>query len=186
MRFHRKEADMSAAARKHTVQDTLSAAKRLAPTIARRAPEIERARRIPRDLLDELVAAGCFRVLTPTSHGGLGADLASGMKIFEALARADASVGWTVMIGSASWIDLLGLPRATFDNLFASAPNVIFAGVFNPSGSVRQSRAATMSRGDGASPVAVSTPTGCSATTSRASKMEYPTCAWRCSHPTRS
>ena len=56
--------------------------------------------------------------------------------MFEALARADASVGWTVMIGGTSWIDLVGLPRATFDKLFASRPNVIFAGVFSPSGSI--------------------------------------------------
>lgn len=31
---------------------------------------------MPRDLLDELRVAGCFRILLPRSHGGLGADLA--------------------------------------------------------------------------------------------------------------
>jgi hypothetical protein len=41
---------------------------------------VESARRIPRDLPDELAAAGCFRVLTPTSHGGLDADLPTGMR----------------------------------------------------------------------------------------------------------
>ena len=54
---------------------------------------------MPRDLLDELIAAGCFRVLLPSTHGGIGADLPSAMRVFETLARADASVGWTVMIG---------------------------------------------------------------------------------------
>jgi alkylation response protein AidB-like acyl-CoA dehydrogenase len=58
------------------------------------------------------------------------------MKIFETLARADASVGWTIMIGGTSWIDLVGLPRAAFDELFASGRNVVFAGVFSPSGSI--------------------------------------------------
>lgn len=116
--------------------DAVEAMRPLASTIAKRAPEIEGARRIPHDLLDELVAAGCFRVLTPTSHGGLGADLPTGMRMLEVLARADASVAWAVMIGGASWIDLVGLPRATFDELFASGPNVIFAGVFSPSGSI--------------------------------------------------
>ena len=118
--------------------DTLEPVRRLASTITRRAGEIEAARRVPRDLLDDLAAAGCFRVLTPTSHGGLGADLASGMRVFEALARADASVGWTVMIGGTSWIDLVGLPRTAFDELFASSRNVIFAGVFSPSGSITE------------------------------------------------
>jgi alkylation response protein AidB-like acyl-CoA dehydrogenase len=127
---------MTMAAREQTVASPIEVARRLAPTIARRAPEVESARRIPRELLDELAAAGCFRVLVPTSLGGLGADLPRGMKIFETLARADASVGWSVMIGGTSWIDLVGLPRATFEKLFSSRPNVIFAGVFSPSGSI--------------------------------------------------
>jgi indole-3-acetate monooxygenase len=132
----KRKADPTMATQKHTVEAAIEAARALAPSVARRAAEVESARRTPRDLLDELAAAGCFRVLTPTSHGGLGADLPSGMKVFEILARADASVGWTVMIGGTSWIDLVGLPRATFDKLFTSRPNVIFAGVFSPSGSI--------------------------------------------------
>ena len=74
---------------------------------------------MPRDLLDDLVAAGCFRLLLPRSHGGVGADLPAAMRVIETLARADASVGWTVMIGATSWCDLAGLPRSTFDALFA-------------------------------------------------------------------
>jgi indole-3-acetate monooxygenase len=127
---------MTMASQKHTVEASIEAARRLAPIVARRAAEVESARRTPRDLLDDLAAAGCFRVLTPPSHGGLGADLPSGMRIFEILARADASVGWTVMIGGTSWIDLVGLPRASFDKLFTSGHSVVFAGVFSPSGSI--------------------------------------------------
>jgi indole-3-acetate monooxygenase len=127
---------MTTVNRTSTVQETVGAARALTDTIGKRAAEIERARRVPRDLLEDLVATGCFSVLVPISHGGLGADLASAMRVFETLARADASVGWTVMIGAASWCDLVGLPRATFDALFASRPRVIIAGVFSPSGSI--------------------------------------------------
>jgi alkylation response protein AidB-like acyl-CoA dehydrogenase len=126
----------SAADRDSRVEDTLGAARALADTIARRAAEIERTRRVPSDLLHELIAAGCFRVLLPESHGGFGADLSSAMRLFETLARADASVGWTVMIGAGCWLDLVGLPRRSFDALFAARPHVITAGVFNPSGSI--------------------------------------------------
>lgn len=118
-----------------TAQGVLDATRELASTIAGRAAEIESARRVPRGLLDELIGAGCFRMLMPSSHGGLGADLPSVMRVIESLARADASVGWTVMIGGGSWVDLTGLPRATFDALFA-APDVIVAGAINPSGSI--------------------------------------------------
>jgi alkylation response protein AidB-like acyl-CoA dehydrogenase len=114
----------------------LERTRELRPAIAERAPEIEAAGRLPQDLLSELIDAGCFRMLLPASHGGLSADLSDAMRIYENLARADASVGWTVMIGSGSWVDLVGLPRASFDALFADEHDTIFAGVFNPSGSV--------------------------------------------------
>jgi alkylation response protein AidB-like acyl-CoA dehydrogenase len=39
------------------------------------------------------------------------------------------------MIGAGSWVDLAGLPRATFDALFADGPAII-AGAINPSGSI--------------------------------------------------
>ena len=118
-----------------TAADVLDATCELAPTIAARAAEIEAARRLPPDLLDDLRRVGCFRVLRPRTHGGLGAELPAAMRIIESLARVDASVAWTVMIGSATWIDMAGLPRATFDAVF-STPEVITAGVFNPTGSI--------------------------------------------------
>ena len=94
-----------------TAVDVLEAVESMAPAIASRAAEIEAARRLPADLLDELKRAGAFRLTRPASHGGIGADLPSAMRVFEALARADASVGWTVMIGGASWPDLAGRER---------------------------------------------------------------------------
>jgi indole-3-acetate monooxygenase len=122
-----------------TTAVVLEAVRRLQPTIAGRAAEIEAARRLPLDLLDELVAAGCFRVVLPRTHGGLGADPVGAMRVFEALARADASVGWTVMIGAGSWLDLAALPRATFDELFPAGRTTITAGAFNPTGSIAAS-----------------------------------------------
>jgi indole-3-acetate monooxygenase len=116
-----------------TPRGVLDAARRLAPSISARAGEIEAGRRVPRALLDDLVAAGVFRILRPTTHGGAEADLTGAMRLFETLARADASVAWTAMIGSASWCDLVSLPRATFDELFA-APDAITAGAFAPAG----------------------------------------------------
>jgi indole-3-acetate monooxygenase len=119
-----------------TATGVLDAVHRLTPDIAGRAAEIEAARRLPPDLLDQLVAAGCFRLLVPATYGGIEADLPAAIDVFEALARADTSVGWTVMIGAGSWCDLAGLPRPTFDDLFARGPDVITAGVFNPTATI--------------------------------------------------
>jgi indole-3-acetate monooxygenase len=119
-----------------TPDGVLAAAQALGSVIAARSAEVEAARRVPRDLLDDLLAAGCLHILRPTSHGGVGADLGWALRVHEALARADASVAWTAMITGGSWIDLAGLPRRSFDALFARSPDVLFAGVFAPTGSI--------------------------------------------------
>jgi alkylation response protein AidB-like acyl-CoA dehydrogenase len=112
----------------------LDAVRELAPTIAARADEIEAARRLPADLVTDLTAAGCFGMLRPGSHGGAGVDLATSMRVYEDLSRADASVGWTVAIGAGCWLDLVGLPRQTFDAVFADDPDVKVGGAIRPAG----------------------------------------------------
>ena len=119
-----------------TVETVLQGVRQLVPSISDRAYEIEAGRRVPLDLIDELRAAGCFRLVRPATHGGLEASIADAMRALESLARADASVAWTVMIGAGSWIDLANLPRETFDALYATNPDAITAGVFNPSGAI--------------------------------------------------
>jgi alkylation response protein AidB-like acyl-CoA dehydrogenase len=118
-----------------TTNDVLRAVQELAPTIATRAAEIEAARRVPTDLLRQLVDAGCFRLLRPRALGGLDADVPGALGVLETLARADASTAWVVMIGAGSWIDLAGLPRTSLDALFVDR-DAIVAGAFNPTGSV--------------------------------------------------
>jgi alkylation response protein AidB-like acyl-CoA dehydrogenase len=114
--------------------DILDQVKAMAPDIAARSAEIEASRRVPPDLLDRLKAAGCFRLLLPASHGGAEADLVEAMQVGEELSRADASVGWIVLIGGGIWIDVAELPRATFDSLYPADRDTVGAGVFNPSG----------------------------------------------------
>src|SRR6188474_2957105 len=112
----------------------LDAVRSLAPKITARAAEIETARRLPRDLIRDLTAAGCFRMLVPRSHGGGGFDLPSAMSVIEELSRADASVAWTTVNLAGGWINVGSIPRATFDALYANGPDVILGGVFAPSG----------------------------------------------------
>jgi alkylation response protein AidB-like acyl-CoA dehydrogenase len=111
-------------------------ARTLATSLADRSAEIEAARRLPADVLAELVAAGCFRILLPRSHGGSEATLAEALSLYELLAVADPATGWTVMIGATGWCDLAALPRPTFDALFTPEADVIMAGAFAPSGSI--------------------------------------------------
>jgi alkylation response protein AidB-like acyl-CoA dehydrogenase len=112
----------------------LDAVRNLAPKITARAAETEATRRLPPDLIRDLTAAGCFRMLVPRSHGGTGFDLASAMSVIEELSRADASVAWTTMNLAGGWINLGSIPRSMFDALYAKGPDVIIGGVFAPSG----------------------------------------------------
>jgi alkylation response protein AidB-like acyl-CoA dehydrogenase len=114
----------------------LEAVRALAPTISARAPEVEKARRMPRDLIRDLTAAGCFRMMVPRSHGGGGFDLASAMSVVEELARADGSAAWTTMNLAGNWVNLGAVPRATFDAMYANGPDVLIGGVFAPSGTL--------------------------------------------------
>ena len=114
--------------------DVLAAVRDLAPCISARSAEIESERRLPLDLLDQLIAAGCFRMLTPRSHGGLEVDLLLSMEIIETIAGDDGATGWTVMIGSESPMLLALLPRSRFDQIYANTPDVIVGGGFAPRG----------------------------------------------------
>jgi alkylation response protein AidB-like acyl-CoA dehydrogenase len=111
----------------------LDAVAELAPVIAARAAETEAARRVPPDLVADLAAAGCFRMLLPASHGGHGVDLPTAIQVLEELSRADGSVGWTVALGASAWRDLSGLSRESFDAVF-TGDEVIVAGAISPAG----------------------------------------------------
>jgi alkylation response protein AidB-like acyl-CoA dehydrogenase len=106
----------------------------LAPSISKRSPEIDAARRLPPDLLVQLIDAGCFRMFVPKSHGGLDVDFPTSMEIIETLATADGSCGWVVMIGCETPMLLALLSRKHFDSLYAASPDVIIAGAFAPRG----------------------------------------------------
>ncbi|MFG2007847.1 acyl-CoA dehydrogenase family protein [Micromonospora sp. NPDC048868] len=106
----------------------------LLPEVSRRAGEIEAARGLPADLLDSLRAAGCFRMFVPRSHGGYEADLHTGLRVLESLARADGSTGWTVMIGAETPHLVAMLSRDRFDKVYADGPDVVVGGGFAPQG----------------------------------------------------
>ncbi len=112
----------------------LAAVDALVPTIEARADEIETARRLPPDLVEQLVTCGCFRLLVPATNGGAEAAWPAHIEMIRTLARADGSVGWTVMIGSSAPVILGMLPPETFDEVYASSADVVIAGAFNPTG----------------------------------------------------
>ncbi len=110
----------------------------LLATIEAQAPAIEKARRMPIELVHQLKQAGIFRLLCPLSVGGAQCDYPTSVELLTQLAKADGSVGWSLMIGCETPQLLALLPKATFDAIYADGPDVIIGGAFAPKGSATQ------------------------------------------------
>ena len=104
-------------------------------------------------------------MLVPRSHGGAELALPAQMRVLEELARADGSVGWTVMIGGEAPV-LLGKPRARPSTPSTAGPDVILAGTIKPSGVATPVDGGFRPPDSGRSPAAACTPTGSSPTAS--------------------
>jgi indole-3-acetate monooxygenase len=117
-----------------TVAAMIYAIREMRPRLDSRAREIEAARRVPTDILDELQRLGVFRVNTPRSHGGLELPLRESCEVLAELARVDGSVGWVVMIGSFASLLLGRLPRPMFEHIYREGPDIRMAGSVTPGG----------------------------------------------------
>lgn len=96
----------------------------LCSRLAGRNDEIEAARRLPDDIASALRATGIFRSWLPRELGGAEADPAEVMGALEALAAADASVGWCAAIGVGSNLVAGYLPRRGAEELYPTGTEV--------------------------------------------------------------
>lgn len=112
----------------------LERADALVPTLRERTDEIERGRRVPADLSDQLGAAGLYRMLAPRAVGGEEVHPRTFARALETVATGDSAAAWTVMTGSTTGL-LLGYVEPDFAReVLDSAPRAALAGVFAPSG----------------------------------------------------
>jgi indole-3-acetate monooxygenase len=102
----------------------LHAAIGLAEQIRAASDEIERGRRIPPGIAQAMKDAGVFGMTMPRNWGGPELDPLTQFRVIEALAMADASVGWCAMIGCDG-----GHVTAFLDQVVARAmyPDVLVA-----------------------------------------------------------
>lgn len=114
----------------HPVLDRLRAA---LPSIGIRAEEIERARQLPADIADTLVATGVFKLCVPQVLGGQEAHPLVLMQAIEAASIADGSTGWNVMIGATSGATAAWL-APDVARLIHGDPRTVTGGIFAPRG----------------------------------------------------
>jgi alkylation response protein AidB-like acyl-CoA dehydrogenase len=100
----------------------------LLPAIRARRQEIEQARRMPRDLVEELRKTGMFSLSVPRAFGGTEAAPVDIMRAIETVATADGSAGWCAMIANGSNIAAGYMSELGAREVFAD-PNAPAAGI---------------------------------------------------------
>ena len=115
----------------------LAAAARVAPTLAAAAADSEAGGTLARAAIDALDANGLFAMAAPRAVGGAEADVATLVDVFAAVARADTSAGWALMI-SSTLASVAGayLPEAGAREVFADRVPTC-AGLVSPAGVAR-------------------------------------------------
>ena len=100
------------------------------------APETERKRQLPGELVDRLRDSGLMLAGAPQEAGGLELDPEPALRCAEEIARGDASAGWCVAIADTSSLLAAYLPEGSRAELFGD-PRRVAAGVWAPRGKAR-------------------------------------------------
>ena len=90
--------------------------------------EIEREQRFPRPLVENMRAAGFYRMVVPRSLGGLGADPLTYLRVVELMAEGCGSVGWNLANNGIVQLVSLGLSDEGVHEFYAKGPDTAGAG----------------------------------------------------------
>jgi alkylation response protein AidB-like acyl-CoA dehydrogenase len=116
-----------------TAAQLLARLERLAVEFAPHWSEAERLARLPPQISAPLLREGFFRLWIPAQFGGLALSLPEALRIYEAAAAIEGSLGWAVMIGAGGGLFAAWLPPAGAQELFAPAQALV-AGSGAPTG----------------------------------------------------
>jgi alkylation response protein AidB-like acyl-CoA dehydrogenase len=109
-------------------QPLVRAAAGLCPVIGRYRDDLEREQRLPSPLVEQLHAAGFYRMVRPRALGGLQADPLTYLRVVELLAEAAGSVGWNVCNNNIAQLVTLGLPAQGVQEIYGQGGDVAIAG----------------------------------------------------------
>jgi indole-3-acetate monooxygenase len=116
------------------VQPLVQAAAALRPMIRGYHEEIERDPRLPKALVEQLHAAGFYRLVIPRELGGLQVDPLTYLRVVELLAEGAGSVGWNLANNSIGQLITLGLPDEGVQEIYAPGADTVIAGTAVPGG----------------------------------------------------
>lgn len=100
---------------------------RHAAALQAQAAEADRTARLPHQSAGILRDGGLFRLWIPRRHGGLELALPATLRVYEAAARIDGSVGWAVMIGCGGGLFAVDLAAEAAETIYRR-PDALIAG----------------------------------------------------------
>ena len=113
--------------------ELIERAQRLAAVIAPRAPQIEAAGQIPRDISIALGEAGFYRMFVTAERGGFEVAPRTAAEVYETLARGDGACGWVVFIAATTTLAFGRLSDGAVAQIMAR-PDSLATGVFAANG----------------------------------------------------
>ncbi len=109
-------------------QPVVRAAAAMRPILRQYHEQFEQEQRLPPKLVEQMRAAGFYRMVIPRSMGGLQVDPLTYLRVAELLAEGAGSVGWNVTNNSIAQLVTLGLPDDGVHEIYANGADTIIAG----------------------------------------------------------
>jgi len=109
-------------------QPVVKAAAAMRPILRTHIEQIEREQRLLPALVEQLRAAGFYRMVIPRALGGLQVDPLTYLRVAELLAEGAGSVGWNITNNSIAQLVTLGLPDDGVHEIYAHGADTIIAG----------------------------------------------------------
>lgn len=111
----------------------IAAARSLGPELRSRSTEIDELRRLPDDVVRELLERGLLKLWVPALHGGAEVDPLTGLRTLTALATHDTAVAWCAYVNNNSGL-LAGRLDPSVGQQYFAAPGASVAGFAAPVG----------------------------------------------------
>lgn len=129
---------MTAGAAGRGAEALLRSADGIVPTLAERAAETERLRRVPERSIDDLRRLGLLRAAQPARYGGheLGLDDVTGL--ISRLARGCGSTAWVFGIFCDHAITMGMMPQEAQDDIWGGDPDALVSSGLAPAGSTER------------------------------------------------
>ena len=117
-----------------TPDELVARARALVPRLRERQQACERQRRIPEESIDEMRAAGLYRVVQPVAYGGFEFGLDTFARVAFAIASGCGSTGWVFATGAQHQWQIGMYPAQAQDDIWRTDAGALTVSSYAPTG----------------------------------------------------